>query len=170
MRLSHIPNSPQATLSKIPDGNAGVKDTLILMRQLVRQGKRDIRIRTLAASIVQHLSQKNWIGEIQALQNYVKVNIRYVRDIRGIETIQTPDKTLELGYGDCDDKSTLVASLLESIGHPTRFVACGFNGDELSHVYVETKLGNKWIGVETTEPVEVGWTPKNIQCKMVIHN
>ena len=171
MRLTHLPaRVPNSRLSEIPDGNGGVKQTLLLMRQLTRQGKRDIRLRTLAASIVQHLPQKNWIGEIKAIQEYVKNNIRYLRDIREVETVQTPDKTLELGYGDCDDKSTLAASLLESIGHPTRFVACGFSPDSLSHVYVETKLGGKWISVETTEPVDIGWQPKNVQCKMVIHN
>jgi hypothetical protein len=37
-------------------------------------------------------------------------------------------------------------------------------------VYPETKIGEKWVTVETTEPVKVGWEPRNIVSKMVIYN
>lgn len=76
-----------------------------------------------------------------------------------VERIQTADKTLELAAGDCDDKSILLASMLEALGHPTRFMAIGFEPNVFTHVYVETKIGNDWIPLETTEPVPMGWEP-----------
>ena len=86
-----------------------------------------------------------------------------------METVATPDATLESGQGECDDKATLVAAMLEAIGHPTRFVAIGFEPGILDHVYTETMIGPRWYTVETTEPVEVGWVPRGVREKMIVH-
>jgi transglutaminase-like putative cysteine protease len=72
--------------------------------------------------------------------------------------------------GDCDDKSVLLAALLESIGHPTRFVAIGFQPDDFEHVFVETKIADRWISLETTEPVEIGWMPQHIRARLTVNN
>lgn len=157
-------------LQAIPNGAPGIRATLKLMSRIVRRYKTDPVIRELALRITGSLQQKNFVGEARAIHHYVKEHIRYVKDVAGVETIQTPIQTLRLKAGDCDDKSTLVAALLESIGHPTRFIAVGFRPKSLSHVYVQTKLGAKWVGVETTEPVDFGWCPKNVKCVMLQHN
>ena len=157
-----------SSLYNLPAGKAGIKQTLLLMRDVTRKAKRNVALRTLAGSLTKHLTAKNWLAEITVLHAYVRDHIRYTRDINGIETIQTPDKTLELGYGDCDDKSTLLATLLEMIGHPARFVAVGFKLGKYSHVYVETLYKGKWIALETTEPVAVGWVAPNIVEKMIV--
>lgn len=140
------------------------------MRDVVRAAKRDINIRLRALSIVQHLPQKDWGGQANALHEFCRDQIRYVHDIRGIETIHTPEIILRLGQGDCDDKSILFCSLAESIGHPTRFVAVGFKPDTFSHVFAETRIGNKWIASDATEPRPFGWRPGNIQSVMIVHN
>ena len=171
MHLSGLAKTPTtATLKEIGDGSRGTLDTLKAMRALTRNGKSSLPVRQLAASLVNGARQKDYAKELQIIHGYVRDRIRYVRDIRGVETLQIPEKTLEFGFGDCDDKSVLVASMLESIGHPTRFVAMGFRGGEFQHVYVVTRLGNKWIGVECTEPVGLGWTPANVTSRMVVHN
>jgi len=157
-------------LQEIPNGNAGTLETLKIMRKLVKDGKTSLTVRNLAASLVNGARQKDYAKEARIIQRYVRDSIRYVRDINGVETLHTAEKILEFGYGDCDDKSVLVAAMLESIGHPTRFVAMGINGSDYCHVYVETKIGNAWVGVETTEPVELGWTPKKQTSRMIINN
>lgn len=158
------------TLQGIPSGPKGVNATLRIMRQLTRQGKKYFPLRELALSLVENLNQKDWYGEIRALHTYVRDNIRYVKDINGIETVAQPQITVEMGQGDCDDKSVLLATLLESIGHPTRFVAIGFKPGHYSHVLVESKVGEKWIPLETTEPVSVGWYPKGVITRMEVFN
>jgi transglutaminase-like putative cysteine protease len=170
MFLSQLPETPRATLKKIPSGVEGVRATLNEMRRLVREYKKHDAIRSLAAELVQPLHQKNFMGEIKRLHAYVRDNIRYLRDIHGVEVLQSPPETLRRGYGDCDDKATLLATLLSSIGHPSRFVAVGKAPGKFSHVYLETRAGSKWIALETTEPVEVGWQPKNVLSRMIAHN
>lgn len=143
-----------------------------MMRLLVRDGKRNPAVRQAASELVQGLRQKDWLAEIRAIHSFVQNRIRYTRDIRGVETLQIPERTLLNEMGDCDDKSVLAASLLEAIGHPTRFAAVAFQPGRFSHVFPETKLSanDKWIAVETTEPVTLGWRPKGIVNTLVIYN
>lgn len=157
------------TLSSIPSGVAGIKATLSKMRLLTRDGKKSLPVRMKAVSLVSGLRQKDFLGEVKAIHAFVRDRIRYVKDVNGVELLHTPEKLLEIGQGDCDDKSMLVASLLESIGHQTRFVAISNAPSKFCHVYVETKIGNNWLGVETTENVSVGWQPKAYE-KLIIHN
>lgn len=141
------------------------------MSRLVRQYKKNIQIRQLALSLIADLpGHKNWTGQIKRLHAYVRDSIQYVRDVRGIETLATPTKTLEFGQGDCDDQAVLLASLLESIGHPTRFVAIKSAAfGPYVHVYTETKIGSKWFPLETTEKFEAG-KPMRSAARMVEHN
>lgn len=136
------------------------------MRRFTEQYKTHPTIRELALRLTRNLPQKDYASEQRVLWDYVKNNIRYVRDIHEVETVQTPLKTLEYGAGDCDDKSSLLACLLESLGHPTRFYAMGFRAGNLCHVMVESLLNGRWVPLETTEPVSIGWTPPGVQERM----
>lgn len=157
-----------ATLARIPSGRAGVIATLRIMRDLIRTGKKSLPIRLLALDLTARLPQKDFAGEISAIYNFVRDRIRYVRDVLGVETLQTPEKTLEFKAGDCDDKSVLLAALLGAIGHPTRLVAVGFSPGRFSHVYVQTKVSSKWVSLETTQPVALGWSPPNVRAKLIV--
>lgn len=141
--------------------------TLGHMRTFAEEYKINPTVRELALRLTRNLPQKDYMGEVRALWDYVKYNVRYVRDIRGVETIQTPLKTLEFGQGDCDDKATLLSSMLESLGHATRFRAVGFTSNSLCHVLVDVFVGGKWIPLETTEPVAMGWTPPNTRNELI---
>lgn len=142
----------------------GTKHVMKVMSQLVENGKKDVSVRLKAADIVNGLHPKDWVGEAKQIQRWVRDNIRYVRDILGVETLHTAPKILELGYGDCDDKTILASAMLQSIGHPTRLKAVGFARGALSHIYPEVKIKGKWYAVETTEPGwELGKEPSNIK-------
>src|ERR1700747_89427 len=148
-----------ATLYFINDGPAGIAQTLAMMSELSRAGRLSPIWREAALSLISPYDQKDCVAEITALHAFVRDHIRYVNDPDELELLQTPEKTLELRAGDCDDKSILMASLLRSIGYAARYRAVGTRPGIFEHVYVETKLGTRWIPLETTEPVEVGWQP-----------
>lgn len=139
------------------------------MRRLVLDAKKDPHIRQLAIQLTNDLPQKDFRGEIDRLFAYVRDQIRYVGDIHDIETLQTPARTLEWRAGDCDDKSVLLAALLETINHPARFKAAGVRGGPLSHVYVQTKLGARWISLDPTMPRASGWEPPDVTLAMYCH-
>lgn len=155
---------------ELAPGRAGVVQTLHIMRALVRHYKRDGHIRAVAAHVVQAVPLKSWRSEAQALFEYVRRTIRYTLDTNGQELIQTPDRLLDTRSGDCDDMAVLLASLLESIGHPTRFVAIGMRPNDLSHVFVETKIGDVWIAADPTEQGAFGWSPEMFLDRHIVHN
>jgi len=137
------------------------------MGKLVKQYKTVPVIRELALKITGRVPGKSWPGEAAAVQDWVRDNVRYVRDVAGVETLQSPVQTLRLKQGDCDDHSTLTASLLAAIGHPTRFIAFGFSKGHYAHVLTQTKVGSKWLPLETTENWAFGEIPKDVSQSIV---
>lgn len=133
------------------------------MSGLVKRFRKDSGIRYLAVGLVHDVTPKDFRGEVEAVFQFVQNNIRYTQDINEVETIQWPEHTLETASGDCDDMSTLLATLLESIGHPCRFCAVSFEvPGEYDHVLVQTKIGNVWVPLDPTEPNPMGWQPPDI--------
>lgn len=156
----------------LPEGAAGVRETLKIMSALVKAGKKNPAVRLKAVALTQGLRQKDRLGEIRALTEWVRDHIRYVRDITNVETVHTAEQILSQEAGDCDDKSVLLAAMLESIGHPTAFMAIGTKAPgKFSHVLPMTRVGERgWMALETTEPVEFGWQPKNVVARMYHFN
>lgn len=170
------PAPPLFAVADLPEGKAGAVATLKHMRDFVHDAVRNPSqvVRNKALELVANLPPRKWFAEIEALHAFVRDQIRYVRDPDGYELVQAPEKTLELGQGDCDDKSTLLAALLKSTGHPARFVAVGFNGDGLSHVLVQTKVESTgddrkdWMSLETIIPKAPGWFPPGVTSRYVL--
>jgi transglutaminase-like putative cysteine protease len=103
--------------------------------------------------------------EIDSVFNWVKDHIEF-RGESG-EYLQSPEATIRLGAGDCDDQSTLVATLLRSLGYQVDFRTVAMRGseEEYSHVYavVQDKGTGQWIPVDTTvERAYPGWEPDQI--------
>lgn len=163
MYIDQVKKQIPYSLQGIPEGRAGVRKTLDVMANLVNQSKKTPYIREFARNYVQDLSQKDIYGEVKRLFHFVRDKVRYIKDIRGIETLHTPEKILEQMAGDCDDKSVLIAALLESIGYECRFVAIGFKLNSFTHVFTQAKLRGKWITLETTEPWPMGKTAPGIK-------
>lgn len=111
-----------------------------------------------ALALVERLRPYDTEGEIQALNAFVRDRIRYTRDVLGVETVQTPQATLMIGQGDCDDKATLLASLLMSIGIPAKFGMIR-RGNTYLHVFTIASCRGKPIDCETTLPVPCGTLP-----------
>lgn len=122
-----------------------------------------------ARALVRGLRQKDVVSAIRRLHGWVRDHVQYLRDVRGVETLSTPLLLLEQRQGDCDDKALLLATLLETLGLPTRFVALGF-GPRFSHVLVEVRLSSGWWPLETTEPVPAGWYPRGVRRRLVVYN
>jgi len=140
-------------LGSLP-GNAGIRQTLKRMSSIAKGYKTAPLIRETALKVLSRVPEKKWRLEVAALLHFVQEHIRYVRDVVGVETLQTPVQTLRLAQGDCDDQSILLASLLMAAGHPARFVALGQEPNTFSHVLVQSKIGGEWVWCE---PINKGW-------------
>lgn len=159
-----------SSITFLPEGPEGVRLTLRQMARWTKAYRTDPAILATARRIIAHVPEKNYWAEADAIQQWVRDNVRYTRDIFDVETLSTPDVTLQVMQGDCDDKALLAGALLQATGHPVRYVAFAFSApDAFEHVYVETKLGQHWVGVETTEAVALGWKPPTNFRPMIEH-
>jgi len=162
MMLAPQPESFDAALVPYSNGMRGVEQTIGVMRAMVDDYKTDPGIRQAAINVIYCAPPKIDIDEVSAVFLFVRDHVRYVRDIADVETISTPDRTLQTRVGDCDDKSTLLATMLESIGYPTRFVVAGYTQPgHVEHVYVQVWMSGDWVDADATEPHPLGWAPPN---------
>jgi transglutaminase-like putative cysteine protease len=160
MRL--IPDYPfSVTLAAAPSGRAAPFHTLRVMRQMVNgeRGKINPHVMRTAINLAIQVPARDYLSEVKAIFDYVRGAVRYLRDVHGLETIADPLTTLHRMVGDCDDKATLLAALLEVVGNPTRFVIAQYAGDDYEHVYVEVFVNGEWIELDPTENGPVGWAP-----------
>jgi hypothetical protein len=154
---------------KLSEGDAGIRQTLELMKGLAIEGTQHGDIWHLARMLVGGDSPcdvHDQSCEAQRLLSYVQNSLRWTPDTGNAETVAAPWRTLEVRAGDCDDLSTLLASLGVSIGLETRFKAIAANPDfkkEFSHVYVEFKVGDEWVSAEPSiKEVPLGWESPTI--------
>ena len=102
--------------------------TASLIARLIREGAKDFYVRQKAIEIFRASGArpKDRLGEVCALFNWVRRNIRYTRDIFQVELLHSARRMLELRAGDCDDMTILLGAMLKSTGHPVRLVLAGF--------------------------------------------
>lgn len=158
---------PRIQLQKIPAGRAGTMKTLELIANLIRKGAKDFGVRQKAIDIFFQygIRPKNYLGEVCAVFDWVRRNIRYTRDIHRVELLHSARRILELRAGDCDDMTILLGAMLMSTGHPIRLVVVGFNPKRphiYSHIYPEVNVRRRWIPLDATVFRPMGWAPPAI--------
>ena len=104
------------------------------------------------------------LEKIQALYEYVSGNIRYVSLSFGLGRYQ-PHAAAEVfanQYGDCKDKHTLLASMLEAAGIPSNAVLIPFSRNldismpspsQFDHVITAVPKGNNLVWMDSTTEV-----------------
>jgi len=146
----------------LPPGDAGVIKTINRMESLV-SGPEGV-----ASPVVHQIVREAIRGsvrdvtEIQAWFDWVKNVIEFRGEAE--ETLQSPEVTIKLRSGDCDDLTMLLSAGLRSLGYQTAFrtVATPDSYGEFAHVYavVQDKQTHKWIPIDTTVDESFpGWEP-----------
>lgn len=149
------------SLREIPAGQAGTDATVAELTQLVSDAIHRPDVRLVAIDILRKagVDTRDHRQVAAALYSWVQENIRYLNDPFNVETIQAPEVTLEVGAGDCDDHSALMAALAMSVGIPARFQVVGMDPDAFMHIYPELNIGGRWLPADTTESYGFGVMP-----------
>jgi len=133
---------------------------------MIDDGRRDIRLRKLAESIISSkgIPPYQYFDELSALHLWVQSHVRYTKDPVDVEYIQTPEQTMLSGVGDCDDFTVLLGSLAESIGHPIDIkVVSRFSGRDFHHVYPVARVDGREFGLDASMPFVPGMQVSGIQ-------
>lgn len=90
---------PRMNVSKV----TSLEERVEILQGLVRGdgGVRHPELRRLAVQIVRDCPDRNEGCELAAIFHFVKANVRYTSDIHGIDTYQSPVRTIQFGGGDC---------------------------------------------------------------------
>jgi transglutaminase-like putative cysteine protease len=147
----------------IANGAAGIRQTTKAMARIVAQYEQNPYIQAFAIDLVQLHAPKDSPAEIRSLFEFVQQNIRYVGDVIGKETVRTPDITIAMRAGDCDDKAVLLASLLRAIEYPAAFIVTGYRSPYVfEHVYIGIlESDGGYLALDPTENQPLGWEPPN---------
>lgn len=151
----------------LPDGDGATANTIRMMRGLAEgsEGARSPIVRETALNVLRAagVANRDYASEIAALFAWQQHAIQFRGEVA--ETIQSPEVTLHLGAGDCDDHVVLLAALLHSIGRQVRFITIAADPaapSEFSHVYVEAlnPATGEWVPLDTTvDGAAPGWQP-----------
>lgn len=102
----------------------------------------------------------------RAVQRYSQQHIRFFRERP--ERFASPLRTLEWGFGDCDDKTILIATVLRSFRVPVRakFMRMRVRGPDgivkkIAHVWPEVQLNGEWLAMESVHPWQLGDSPED---------
>jgi len=121
-------------------------------------------VKSTSEYIINGLIRDSVEDRVAAAFNFVAVNIVYTSDRKQfgkndfwqypLETLGEvfTDSNINRMYGDCEDSSFLLASLLIAGGVPSKNVRVGISE---VHAWVEVKLGNIWYFFETTDDTEM---------------
>ena len=130
------------------DGYGDPKRLDVIARIAESRG-RDPKIATLAVQILRNAGVKprQFKKQAAALLKWVQDNIYYANEPG--ERLQDPLYTLKVGYGDCDDMTMVLYSLVRSLRLPAKLVIVGAD-----------KRGRKvrWHQGDTTFPKGVDWS------------
>jgi hypothetical protein len=139
-------------------GRAGNLQTLRIMATLVRRDVQDLGLRDFAARLVVGVAGHDQQSVAETLFYYVRDKITYRSDPFGYEVIADARKSLSLGYGDCGDKTVLLATLLGGLGIKSRFVVLSYKLPAFQHVYLEARIDHEWRPYDPTpEEAVPGW-------------
>jgi transglutaminase-like putative cysteine protease len=151
-----LPRPAVTRLLTVPGGDAGVAQTLRIMQGLaIREAPLVARLTALLCDGMTPLQQ------LEELHEFARDQVANVDDPPGIEWIQSPAVTLANPLGDCDDKCTLLASMLHVVGIRKCFVVSSTHPamrGAFDHVYLRAEVGGSWLACDPKVPhAPVGW-------------
>lgn len=93
------------------------------------------------------------LAAARAICEWVRDRVQFVNEAG--ESVLTPARVLLWRYGDCDDRSGLVAAMCESIRLPWRLVLLARRVGERRvpfHIWPQARVGGRWYDLETSHP------------------
>jgi hypothetical protein len=145
-------NLPSVSLGKLKAGIFGNLQTVEYIKKLAHANKGQPPVRRMAEDIIMHYQVRDhfYLDEARAIGDFVKQNIRYIKDPDGIEMLRCPMmmineiRTKGASLGDCDDMALLVCTLLLSIGirPQLKVVKYSEQSKSFNHIYVIVEESN----------------------------
>ena len=116
---------------------------------------RDPYVRYVALGLMPCIGNNAVDDQVSIIVNFVKDRLTYVRDPVGAELVHSPVRLLKQimtngrAFGDCDDHTLLLNSMLGSLGIETRFVGVKTKqSSKYNHVISAVKIASQWTDID----------------------
>lgn len=157
--------------STIAEGDAGVRQTVAHMADLIREGVAQPLVRETVTEIVGGLGPNSFIDQIYAVREWCAQHVHFLRDPSGVELLHSPEWLLRTihangaAYVDCDDAAILAGSLCGAVGMQVALVTVAFldNAAPFSHIwasasppvaFLDTTGKQQWMELDVTRPMQ----------------
>lgn len=167
MSISDFMNNTPVYRQFLGFGEIAITNTVDKIHHIIKASMYNPYIRKWAEKIIGEIppGPQHQMEEVRAIGDFVKYNVRYTKDPRGLEYIQTPPVLLQMiergetPMGDCDDMTTLSLSLLKSIGYPVATKIASYRPDKkYSHIYGLVFVNNQWLPIDCVKrDMPIGW-------------
>ena len=147
---------------------ANVNDTIKHIKRIVAENYLAV------ADLAQSLEANNYDAlTFKNIWEYVRDNIEYKNDDKGIEQLRTPQRTLQDKIGDCDDFSILISSILTNLNIEHELVVAAYKSkNNWQHIYPVAYTHNGGISRHVIDCVPeipyFGYEAKPIINKIII--
>lgn len=142
----------------LQDGEAGTAQTIDVMRKLVDDALADQNFVNFFGNVVRAERPFDEMGELRAIYDWFRRNIRFVRDPLTKEKLYPPTELLKIRFGDCDDVSMAIMAAITAIGFPGRWITISTNAEnprEFTHIYTQAESpagSGNWVTLDTARP------------------
>lgn len=163
-----------------PSGRAFTDATVRRINRIVKEGARNADYIKLARSILAGAGvyERDQMGEVRAIHDWVKSNTRYTNDSTEAEVLSSPAEMFKMYrqygtfVGDCDELVALEGILLRSVGRMTRYAtisqATRDPHNRMSHIYHEVLVDGKWVPLDPIMKSRgVGYAPPDYTAKRI---
>jgi len=147
---------PKLTEYKVGDSLA---ERVKILHDLVwdpDNGIRQPKLVYLARRIVQGCTARDFNCELRMIYQFVVENVRYTRDVFGVDTFSSPLRTLQMGAEDCDGHAVLNSALALTLGYKAKVRITSNRGVTWDHIYAMAEIPQRgvmparWITLDTT--------------------
>jgi hypothetical protein len=165
-----------AQVLEIADGDAGVRQTVDKIAELIRSSVATPVVRQAATAIVGSLPPNDFLAQMYAIREYLASSIVFLRDPAGVELLHTPEWLLTTiaqqgaAHVDCDDVAILGGALAGAVGLRVALTTVAFldsrnpnTYNPLSHIWTAVtaptsfcdRAGEQiWIDLDVTRPMQ----------------
>ncbi len=136
----------QRVVNKIPDGDAGIRQTVKHMIELANRDANSPEVKKIA----QKFSGTD-LEKIEAAFRYVVKNVPYRDDPDDYELLIAPKYSLTQSTGgDCDDQMMALAAILKAMGYDCAFRILAWRSNSFTHVNVRCKVPSmgRWLALD----------------------
>lgn len=143
----------------IADGDAGTRQTVAIMRELILQGAVCPIVRGQAVAIARQCAPRDYVGQCNAIRAWVSRHVVFMRDPANAELLHTPELLVisihrnpnEVIHVDCDDVAILAGALGQAVGLCARIVTVAFRDPS------NPPRRNWWGGFDDVTPFAHTW-------------